>query len=162
MKKNNTIDLEIERAAAGLTMDDFFFAVKQIRLNGISMYDEEHDRNVMISVDLKELHRFDPEIYGEDDSLEAVLYGVFEAMHDPEHRDCETRSWFNENFRDLNSRKGIKSMDLRTKAYCAMLMTLEDWLRIDIEDMFSDPRFLPSEEEVLERIRQMEASEKVS
>lgn len=162
MKKNNTIDLEIERAASVLKMSDFFFAVKHIRINGVPMYDEEHDRTVMMPVDLAELAKFDPEAFDADDSLDATLYGVFEAMTDPSMRDCQTRKEFEENYRDLRRLKKLNDFDVETRAYVAMVMTLEGWLRFPMEAMYSDPRFLPSEEEVIERVRQIEAGEKVS
>jgi hypothetical protein len=141
-KPDNTIAFdgtpsEMDRAAMGLTMDDFFGAVREIRENGVPFYDEEHDAYFTIKVDMAELAKHDPEIFDPGESLEATLYGVFEAIHlqDPVHRGCETRGYFDEQWKYWKSDRKMKKFPPEFIAYRSLVGALTRWLHVIMEPM---------------------------
>jgi hypothetical protein len=141
-KKNNTISItgtisEIDRAAMGLTMDDFFGAVREIREDGVPFFNEETGEPFLIKVNMEELARHDPECFDPGESLEATLYGVFEAIHlqDPAHRGCETRSYFDEHWAYLTHDRKMKKYPPEFIAYRALVNALTRWLHAVMKPM---------------------------
>lgn len=147
---------EIDEAIKTLDMDNFFHAVKEVRLCGVPMYDEEHDRVVCIPVEMDKMAQLHPEFYDENGSLDSVLYGVYDAVVSGKHPECETRGFFDDAYRRMpKDRTWGAHKD--AWAHRALVETFWSWLRYDLEEIMSDPRFLPSEEEVLELCRQLDS-----
>ena len=159
-KKNTITAAEIDKAASGLTMDDFFLAVKLIRKDGVLFHDEEHDRLFYVKVNPQELHDYDNELCEADDSLESILYGVFMAVKDTKHKTCETRQNFNEHYR-LNAASPMYKKDKNFSAYMALYHTLAGWLRFWMEQIMEEQLNNLSEEEVIQRCEELDrAAEK--
>lgn len=164
--KTNIIELsgdkiELERAVAGLTMEDFFLAVKTIRNEGVILKDEEHGGLYAVKVTPAELNAFDPYLCKADDSLEAVLYGVFMAVKEPPVEGCETRENFNAAWkyigRDSECRK-----DSALRAYLALYKTLEAWLRLWAESIIEEQVKNVSEEDVVALCEKLDKDQKVN
>lgn len=141
-KQENTIDIagtasEMDRAAMGLTMDDFFGAVREIRENGVPFVNENTGESLLIKVNMEELAKHDPECFDPGESLEATLYGVFEAirLQDPTHRGCETRSYFNEHWAYMKHDRKFRKFPPDFIAYCSLVSALECWLRVVMTPM---------------------------
>ena len=165
-KRNNTIaipgtDNELDRAAASLTMDDFFMAVKDIRNEGVLFEDEEHGGFYAIHVNPVELHAYDPELCEPDDSLESILYGVFMAVKDPGRKGCETRSSFDESWKWFATDRKFKK-DKDRWAFMALYRTLTGWLRFFMEKAMEEQVKHITEEDVLKRIEEVENGQKVN
>lgn len=141
-KKTNTIALagnisEVDRAAMGLTMDDFFGAVREIREDGIPFFNEETGEPFLVKVNMEELAKHDPDCFDPGESLEATLYGVFEAIHlqDHKHRGCETRSFFDEHWAYLTHDRKMKKYPPEFIAYRALVNALTRWLHAVMKPM---------------------------
>lgn len=121
---------EMDRAAMGLTMDDFFGAVREIRENGVPFLNEETGEYFLIKVNMEELAKHDPDCFDPGESMESTLYGVFEAIHlqDPKHRGCETRSYFDEHWSYMMHDRKMKKYPPEFIAYRALVNALKRWL----------------------------------
>lgn len=159
--KTKTNITELERAVAGLTMDDFFLAAKTIRNKGVILEDEEHGGLYSVKVNPAELNAFDPNLCEADDSLDAVLYGVFMAVKEPVVEGCETRKDFDAYWKslenDLNCRK-----DPEFRAYLALYETLEGWLRFWVERIMEEQVKNIGEEDVVALCNELDKDQKVN
>ncbi len=163
--KTNIIELsgakiELERAVAGLTMDDFFLAVKSISNKGVILEDDEHGGLYAVKVNPAELNAFDPNLCDADDSLEAVLYGVFMAVKEP-RGGCETRENFNAAWKSMGRDSECRK-DSAMRAYLALYETLEGWLRFWIERIMEEQVKNISEEDVLALCEELDKDQKVN
>lgn len=163
--KTNIIELsgdkiELERAVAGLTMDDFFLAVKSIRNKGVILEDEEHGGLYAVKVNPAELNAFDPYLCKADDSLEAVLYGVFMAVKEP-GKGCETRDIFDAAWKTLGHDRDCRK-DSALRAYLALYETLEGWLRFWVERIMEEQVKNISEEDVVALCEALDKDQKVN
>lgn len=140
MKKQNKklatriTEAQISKAATGLTMDNFFEAVKEIRILGVLFHDEEHDNYWREPVSVAELAEQDPEFVEPDDSLESILYGVFEAIRTQEHPNCETCGFFRNAYRSMPKSKVWKKHK-EAWAHRALVDALQAWLRVGMEEI---------------------------
>ena len=66
------------------------------------------------------------------DSLESILYGVFETIQKWEHPDCETCNFFREAYRSMKDDAQWKMVHKAWK-HRALVSALEDWVRIPME-----------------------------
>lgn len=148
-KKNNTINLteaQISKAATGLTMDNFFKAVKEIRILGVLLHDEEHDNYWREPVNVAELAEHDPEFIEPDDSLESILYGVFEVIRTQENPECETCGFFRDAYR-FASKSKVWKKHKEAWAHRALVDSLQAWLRIGMEEiLIKKAQSIPEEE----------------
>ena len=163
--KTNIIELsgakiELERAVAGLTMDDFFLAVKSIRNKGVILEDEEHGGPYAVKVNPEELNAFDPNLCEADDSLEAVLYGVFMAVKEP-GEGCETRDIFNAAWESMDRDSECRN-DSAMRAYQALYETLEGWLRFWVERIMEEQVKNIGEEDVVALCNELDKDQKVN
>lgn len=154
MKKQIT-EKEIEKAAKSLTMDNFFSAVKELRVLGVLFHDEEHDSYFRVKVNVDELAEYAPEIYDPEfikpgDSLESVLYGAFETIQKWETPDCETCNFFREAYRSMKDDAQWKNVPKAWK-HRAIVSALEDWVRIPMEYILIEKIKGLSEEDVINR-----------
>ena len=159
-KKNNQVKVtaaEIKKAANGLTMANFFAAVKEIRLLGVLFHDEEHDGYWREPVNVAELAEQDPDFIKPDDSLESILYGVFEAIRTQEHPDCETCGFFRDAYRFMPKSKVWKKRK-EAWAHRALVDALQAWLRISMEEILIKKVQSIPEEEVLKLCRSLDPS----
>ena len=154
MKKTIT-EKEIEKAAKSLTMDNFFGAVKEIRILGVLFHDEEHDTYFRVRVNVDELAEDDPELIHPGDSLESVLYGVFETIQKWEHPDCETCNFFREAYRSMKNDAQWKMVHKAWK-HRALVSALEDWVRIPMEYILIEKIKGLSEEDVIKRAQELD------
>lgn len=163
--KTNIIELsgaqiELERAVAGLTMEDFFLAVKYIRNNGVVLEDEEHGGLYAVKVNPAELNASDPNLCEADDSLEAVLYGVFMAVKEP-GEGCETRDDFDAAWKSMENDRNCRK-DPEFRAYLALHETLEGWLRFWVERIMEEQVKNIGEEDVLAICEGLDKDQKVN
>ena len=163
--KTNIIELsgakiELERAVAGLTMEDFFLAVKSIRNNGVVLEDEEHGGHYAVKVNPAELNAFDPNLCEADDSLEGVLYGVFMAVKEP-GEGCETREDFDAAWESMGRDRECRK-DSAMRAYLALYETLEGWLRFWVERIMEEQVKTIGEEDVLALCNELDKDQKVN
>lgn len=157
-KKNNRAkitDAEIKSAATGLTMDNFFAAVKEIRLLGVLFHDEEHDVYWREPVNVAELAEQDPDVIKPDDSLESILYGVFDVIRTQESPDCETCGFFRDAYRFMSKSK-VWKQHKEAWAHRALVDALQAWLRIGMEEILVKKVLSIPEEEVLKRCQELD------
>ena len=148
-------EAQISKAATGLTMDNFFDAVKEIRILGVLFHDEEHDNYWREPVNVAELAEQDPEFIEPDDSLESILYGVFEAIRTQEHPDCETCGFFRDAYRYASKSKMWKKHK-EAWAHRALVDSLQAWLRIGMEEILIKKAQSIPEEEVLKLCQELD------
>lgn len=154
MKKQIT-EQEIEKAAKSLTMDNFFSAVKEIRVLGVLFHDEEHDSYFRVHVNVDELAEHDPKFIKPGDSLESVLYGAFETIQKWEDPDCETCNFFREAYRSMKNAAQWKMLPKAWK-HRSIVAALEDWVRIPMEDIMLEQIKNLSEEDVIKRCNELD------
>ena len=158
IKKNNQVKItstEIKKAATGLTMDNFFSAVKEIRLLGVLFHDEEHDGYWREPVNVAALAEQDPDFVKPGDSLESILYGVFEVIRTQESPDCETCGFFRDAYRSMPKSKTWKKRK-EAWAHRALVDSLEAWLRVSMEEILIKKVQSIPEEEVLKLCQELD------
>ena len=150
MKKNNKILLP--------TMDDFFQVCKEIRQEGVTLYDEKTDTRFRCKVVMDELADHDPDVFDREDSLEATLYGVYEAtlkdhavkLSSGEIHHSETWSSYRMFYRLWKDRfedtrkEGKDTPDDSTLPYFALFSTFEEWLSYPMMEIFNKCRDVQS------------------
>lgn len=139
-------EAQISKAATDLTMDNFFEAVKEIRIRGVLLHDEEHDNYWREPVNVAELAEQDPEFIEPDDSLESILYGVFEAIRTQEYPESETCGFFRDAYR-FASKSKVWKKHKEAWAHRALVDSLQAWLRIGMEEiLIKKAQSIPEEE----------------
>lgn len=154
MKKQIT-EQEIEKAAKSLTMDNFFSAVKEIRVLGVLFHDEEHDAYFRVKVNVDELAEYDPKFIKPGDSLESVLYGAFKTIQKWEHPDCETCNFFREAYRSMKDDSQWKNIPKAWK-HRSLVSSLEMWLHIPMEHIMLEQIKRLSEADVIKRCNELD------
>ena len=132
--KRKITEKEIEEAARSLTMDNFFSAVKEIRVLGVLFYDAEHDKYWREHVNIEALSENDPDLIDKGDSLESILYGAFETIKEWKRPECETCSFFRHAYRYMQ--KDNTWCDIHDAwKHRALVDSLQSWLRIPMEEI---------------------------
>ncbi len=155
MKKQIT-EKEIEKAAKSLTMDNFFSAVKEIRVLGVLFHDEEHDTYFRVHVNVDELaDDDDPEFIHHGDSLEFVLYGTFKTIQSWEHPYGEICDSYREAYRSMKNDAQWKNIPKAWK-HRALVSALEDLVRNLMEHSMIEKIKNLSEEDVIKRAQELD------
>lgn len=136
------------------SMEDFFQVCKEIRQEGVSLYDEKTNTHFRCKVVMDELADYDPYVFDREDSLEATLYGVYEAtlkdhavkLSSGEIHHSETWSSYRmfyglwKNKFEETRKEDNETPDDSTLPYFALFSTLEDWLSYPMMEIFNKCR----------------------
>lgn len=136
------------------SMEHFFQVCKEIRLEGVTLYDEKTDTHFRCKVVMAELADYDPDVFDREDSLEATLYGVYEAtlkdhavklssgeIHHSET--CSSYRMFYGLWKDrfeATRKEGKETPDDSTLPYLALFSTFEEWLSYPMMEIFNKCR----------------------
>lgn len=133
--KRKITEKEIKEAAKSLTMEDFFSAVKEIRVLGVLFYDEENDMYWREHVNTEALAENDPDLIDKDDSLESILYGVFESIKEWKRPKCKTCGFFRHAYHYMQKDNTWCNIYDAWK-HRALVDSLQSWLRIPMQEVY--------------------------
>lgn len=126
------------------SMEDFFDACKDLRVNGVTLHDGKKNVDFMVKPVVAEIVEHYPDIGDKDDSLEAILYGVFESARDQKHQFCETccdyRRWWAiwKHIAEKDRKEGNYAPEDDAIAGFAIKDTLETWLAVFMQDIYDE------------------------
>lgn len=125
-------------------MEDFFDACKDLRVKGVTLHDEKRDADFMVKPVVAEIVERYPDIGDKDDSLEYILYGVFEIAREHKYQFSETccdyRRWWAiwKHIAEKDRKEGRYAPEDGAIAGFAIHDTLEAWLAVFMQAIYDE------------------------